>query len=172
MLAANQRMIGSLTLALLLALPLTQAAKPELVAVFLGPIPNAEGFVTAPSRLDDSYKDLRDEFRKGRPFQQVIRLVETRDEAQLVVEVSDRGRVDVGMRAGTATTNGSTTTGMSAPMLKKQLFARLAVTGSDYRLEIDGAAGLKLVTFRNQAKNVLQQIVDWVKANRAKLVAK
>jgi len=33
--------------------------------------------------------------------------------------------------------------------------------------DIDGAAGVRLKTYRNQARNVLKQVVDWVNANRA-----
>jgi hypothetical protein len=100
-------------------------------------------------------------------------LVANQDEASVLVEVANRGLTDSGVRTGTATaTSGTTAVGTSVPVLRKQLFARLAVKGSDYRLEINGTAGLRRTTFRNQAKNVLQQIVDWVKANRSRLEAK
>ena len=89
----------------------------------------------------------------------------------MIVEIADRRLVDTGFRTGSAVATGPTSAvGTSAPVRAKQLFARLAVRGTDYRLDIDGAAGIRLRTFRNQAKNVLQQVVDWVKANRGKLV--
>jgi hypothetical protein len=166
-------MITSLLLSLFLAI--TQSADLHLAAVgvFLAPIPSAEGFLTAALGFEDSYRDLREEFRKNGSFQQVIRLVANPGEASVLVEVANRGLTDSGVRTGTATaTSGATVVGTSVPILRKQLFARLAVSGSDYRLEIDGAAGLRRTTFRNQAKNVLQQVVDWVKANRSRLEAK
>lgn len=163
-------MAHSLILALILAGVQSAGQQRRTVAVFLGPIPSAEGFVATAPRFDHSYRDLRDEFKKNRAFQQAIRLVTNPDEAELLVEVADRGLTDSGVRTGTATaTSGTTAVGTSIPVLRKRLFARLAVKGSGYRLEIDGAAGLRRTTFRNQAKNVLQQVVDWVKANRSKL---
>jgi len=146
-------MVASLILTLLLAVAQSPGSRPDTVAVYLGPIPTAEGFVAAAPRLDDSYRDLRDEFGKSRSFQQVIRLVANPDDADVLVEVSDRGLTDSGIRTGTSTaTSGTTAVGTSVPVLRKQLFARLAVKGSDYRLEINGAAGLRRTTFRNQRR--------------------
>lgn len=146
----------------------------EPVPVFLGPIPSAEGFVAATSeQLRDSYEDLREELAKNREFQKSIRLVSDPSQAALILEVTDRGLIDTGVRSGSAVQTGPTTAvGTSVPIRGKQLFARLAVRGTDYRLEIDGGAGIRLRTFRNQAKNILQQVVDWVKANRATLLAR
>lgn len=148
-----------------------QAPQSEPVAVFLGPIPSAEGFVVGTNRFQDSYRDLRDELKKNADFRQTIRLVATPEEAQLIVEIVDRGLADTGMRTGTAVATGpNTAVANTVPVRAKQLGARLAVRGSNYRLDIDGAAGIRLRTYRNQARNVLRQVVDWVNANRAKLV--
>jgi hypothetical protein len=140
------------------------------VPIFLGPIPSPEGFVAATDRFRDSYDDLRDELRKSRDFQRVIRFVSDASDASLILEVSDRGLVDTGLRTGTGVATGpSTAVGTSVPVRAKQLVVRLSVRGTDYRVEIDGAAGIRLKTYRNQAKNVLRQVVDWVNANRARL---
>lgn len=165
-------MVGVFIVAALLIVVQSPADKVPTVAVFLGPIPSSEGFVATAPGFDDSYRDLREEFRKNKSFQQVIRLVDSPDEAELIIEITGRGLTDSGIRTGSATaTSGTTAVGTSIPVLEKRLRARLAVQSSDYRLEIDGAAGLRRITFRNQAKNVLQQVVDWVKANRSKLRA-
>ncbi|MBY0497367.1 MAG: hypothetical protein K2Y23_24460 [Cyanobacteria bacterium] len=143
--------------------------KREPVAVYLGPIPSPEGFVASSEAFKDSYKDLREELRKNRDFQKVIELVSDPDQARLVIEVVDRGLVDTGMRTGNAVATGPTTAvGTSVPVRTKQL-ARLAVRGTTYAIDIDGAAGIRLRTYRSQAKNVLQQVIDWVEANRDKL---
>ena len=166
-------MITTFFFAVLLAVGQSSSRQPEVVAVFLGPIPSADGFVATPPGLDDSYRDIREEFRKNRSFQQVIRLVADPEQATVMVELVGRGVTDTGIRTGTATaTSGTTAVGTTVPVLRKQLFARLAVKGSDYRLEIDGAAGLRRTTFRNEATNVLQQVVDWVKSNRSRLEAR
>ncbi len=163
-------MIAVFILASLLTVVQTSGQEWRPVTVFLGPIPSSEGFVATGPRLDDSYRDLREEFAKNRSFHQVIRLVASPDEAELLVEVVSRGLTDTGVRTGTATaTSDTTAVGTTIPILRKRLVARLAVKGSQYRLEIDGAAGLRRITFRNQTKNVLQQVVNWVKANRFKL---
>jgi hypothetical protein len=150
-----------------------RAAEPGTVPVFLGPVPSAEGFVQPAGRFADSYRDLREEFQKDKSFKSVIRLVEDAREAVLVIEVSDRSLKDTGIRTGNAvSTSNTTAVGTSRPVMLKQLYARMAVIGSSYTLEIDGAAGLHHHTYRNEAKNVIQQVVDWVKANRSKLIVK
>lgn len=157
---------------LAIALAASQAPSNSVpVTVFLGPIPSSEGFVSgATQRFADSYKDLREEYLNAQEFRLAITLVDDPSKAQLILEVTDRGLVDIGARTGTVVATGpNTATGTLVPIRAKYLGARLAVRGSSYRLDIDGMAGVRLRTYRNQAKNVLRQLVDWVHANRAML---
>ncbi len=162
-----------LILLAMLCLAQQRATDPVPVPVFLGPLPSAEGFVQPVGRFADSYRDLREEFRKEKSFKSVIRLVEDPREAVLVIEVSDSNLKDTGIRTGNAvTTSPTTAVGISTPVMRKQLYARMTVMGSSYTLDIDGAAGLHRHTYRNEARNVIQQVVDWVNANRSKLDVK
>lgn len=159
--------------ALIACLSLLQVGTAEPVPLFLGPIPSPEGFVAPGNGFRDSYQDLREELTKNREFQRIVRLVADPSEAVLFLEVTGRGLSDTGIRTGSAVATGPTTAvGMSTPVRTKQLFTRLAVRGTEYTLDVDGTAGIRLRTFRNQAKNALQQVVDWVKANRDKLGAR
>lgn len=90
-------MVVSLILTML-AVAQPSGQQVDIIAVFLGPIPSSEGFVAAVPRLDDSYRDLSEEFKRNRSFQQVIRLVPTPEEADVLVEVTDRGLTDSGAR--------------------------------------------------------------------------
>ena len=157
---------------LTLALGASQAPSDSVpVTVFLGPIPSPEGFVSgATQRFADSYKDLREEYLNEAEFRRAITLVDDPSKAQLILEVTDRGRVGIGAHAGTVVATGpNTATGTLVPIRAKYLGARLVVRGSSYRLDIDGMAGVHLRTYRNQAKNVLRQVVEWTDANRTLL---
>jgi hypothetical protein len=104
----------------------------DQVPIFLGQIPSPEGFVAATDRFRDSYDDLRDELRKSRDFQRVVRFVSDASDASLILEVSDRGLVDTGLRTGSGVATGpSTAVGTSVPVRAKQLIVRLSVRGTD-----------------------------------------
>jgi hypothetical protein len=138
--------------------------------MYLGPLPSKEGFIPANKQFDESYRDIREEYQKDRGFQQALRLVDRPDDADVVLEIVDRGLRDTGIRSGSGTVIGGTTVvGSSAPVRQKWLFARLVVPGTDYVIELDGHAGIKLVNYRQQARNLLRQAVEWVKANRPAL---
>ena len=138
--------------------------------VYLGPLPSKEGFIPANSQFDESYRDIRREYQKDRGLQQVLRLVDRSDDADVVLEIVDRGLRDTGIRSGSGTVIGGTAVvGSSAPVRQKWLFARLVVPGTDYVVELDGHAGIKLVNYRQQARNLLRQAAEWVKANRLAL---
>ena len=97
---------------------LLQATNASLpIPVFLGPVPSAEDFVAPSDRFRDSYEDLREELGKNRDFQKVIRLASDPSEALLILEVTDRGLIDTGIRTGNAVATGPTTAvGTSAPV--------------------------------------------------------
>lgn len=157
---------------LIIVLVLASGQAPNLypVRVYLGPIPSVEGFVSTSARFEDSYKDIRSAISKRAEIREVIQLVESVAEAQLIIEVTDRRRVDTGLRTSSATaTAPNTAVGTSLPVRTKQLYAQLAVPGTDYRLDIDGAAGVRLKTYRNQAQNVLRQVAEWIQANRQRI---
>lgn len=161
--------IGPITL-LMFALLQAQHAHSEPVPIFFGPIPSVEGFIASTRGVEDSYRDLREEFERNVQFKETIRVVSDPSEARLILEITARGLADTGARTGTAVATGrSTAVGSTAPVRTRQLWARLAVGGTSFRLDIDGAAGIRLRTYRNQAKNVLRQVVDWVEANRSML---
>ncbi len=156
------------------ALTLLQTAPPEgavPVKLFLGSIPSPEGFVHTNKAFWDSYRDLREQYRKDASFQKVLVLVDRIEEADLCLEIVDRGRKDTGSRRGTVTANPREHEAdwVDDPVQHKYLLARLTVIGSNYSVDLDGATGLLKRWYRNQAKNLLQQTVDWVQANRAVL---
>lgn len=156
----------------IIGLVLASVQAPDLspVRVYLGPIPSVEGFVSSSARLEDSYRDMKSEIRKRAEFREAIQFVESVAEAQLIIEVTDRRRVDSGLRTSSAVaTAPDSAIGTSVPVRTKQLYARLAVPGTDYRLDIDGAAGIRRKTYRNQAQNVLRQVAEWIQANRQRL---
>jgi len=161
-----------LTLLCWVVLAVTEAASGSLgpLKLYLGPIPSQEGFVAPIARYEDSYRDLREEYWGNKEFHEFFQLVTNVDEADLILEVIGRGLADSGLRTGNVVSTGpKTAVGTSVPVMKKQLFARLGVKGTSYTLDIDGAAGLRRFTYRNEAKNILRQLSEWAKANRSKV---
>ena len=62
-----------LAVAAIVGLLQAPVATSEQVPVFLGPIPSAEGFIAGTNKFKDSYEDLREELRKNREFQKVLK---------------------------------------------------------------------------------------------------
>lgn len=158
-------------LALLALLILGQSAPSQPggpVKLYLGAVPSKEGFVPAANKdFEDSYRDARAEYRKDTNFRRDVELVSNIDQADIVLEIVDRGLRDTGTRASSGTVIGGTTVlGSSTPVRQKRILARLVVIGTGYVLELDGQAGIKLVNYRQQARNLLRQVIEWVKANR------
>jgi hypothetical protein len=148
----------------------SEQPSPERIKLFLGALPSAEGFTAANREFGETYRDIRDEFSKEPAFQNELELVQTANEADLVLEIVDRGLRDTGARTSTGTVVGSTViVGNSIPVRQKTVLAQLAVLGTAYKIDLDGRQGIKLVAYRNQAKNLLRQVVDWVHTNRGAL---
>jgi len=164
----NAALAGSI---LVMTLQPAQPSSPERVKLFLGAPPSAEGFTAANREFDESYRDIRGELGKEAAFQSELELVEIADEADLILEIVDRGLRDTGARTGTETVIApDVIVGTSAPVRQKAVLARLAVRGTEYKIDLDGRQGIKLkMTYRNQAKSLLRQVVDWVRANRSAL---
>jgi len=137
--------------------------------VYWGPLPSAEGFIRTNKEFEDSYRDIRNQHKGDRDIQQVLQLVDRWDEADVVLEIVDRGMRDTGIRSGSGAVIGTGVVGSSTPIRQKWLLARLVVPGTDYVVELDGHAGITLVNYRQQAQNILRQTAEWVKANRSAL---
>jgi len=141
------------------------------VKVYLGAVPSKEGFVPPTNKdFEDSYRDIQAEYQKNTDFRREVELVGRIDEADIVIEIIGRGLRDTGSRAASGTVIGGTAVvGSSTPIRQKRVFAKLVVTGTGYVLELDGHSGIRLVNYRQQARNLLRQVVEWAKANRAAL---
>ena len=139
-------------LALVLAAPLTLYVGPQV----------KDGFVDIDKGVADSIKDMRSQIPAG------LRLVQTEAEAKLKVYVIGREQYDTGsaVNTGSGTVSGSgyyTGTGISIGITAMRVRSILRVEA--YERTITGEAG----SYKGAAKDVLESVLVWVEANRARL---
>jgi hypothetical protein len=142
--------------------------------LFLGPVPRNRGF-TAPQPKDflDSYRDIREQYAKKPEFQAELELVDRIDQADVALEIISRGDRDTGERsqAPTVITHGKKSSdpnlivpGAVSPITENTLSARLVALKTKYSVDVDGRVSKG--SYRELAKDLLQQVVGWVQQNR------
>jgi hypothetical protein len=148
------------TILAVLALSASLSAQ-QPVAVYVTSAGASAGF-TDPSKGNlDTVKDLRESLSK---FKADVRLVDTRDEAQIVLTVQDRGTGDArgGLAIGSAESRDyQIRVKFQAGSLDTELIAKVA---SDPQLApfTGGAWG-------KAAGKIAKQVRDWIAANRGQL---
>jgi hypothetical protein len=157
----------------ILAAEPAQVSAQTKIRLFLGPVPGTGGY-TAPQSKDfqDSYRDIRVAYAKEPEFQSELELVSQIDQADLALEITSRDLRDTGERheAPTVIVRGKkrrdpdvVVPGAITPITEKTLSARLIVLDSDYEVDLYGRA--RKGTYRKQAKDILEQVVNWVRQN-------
>lgn len=137
---------------LLLAL-LVGPAQPAPVRVYVFTAADPSGFVDdAQRQRQDSVADVRKALAKRRG----IVVVDSREEAQLALEILDRGIARGGTYAGTSQ--------YSAGL-------RAAIHVGEYRTEI-AASGRPLEAWRTIAGRLADRLGDWLEENAAQITAK
>ena len=146
------------------------AARPLAMYLFAGEA--AGGFVDPGSgERSDSVRDIREHIEKCKVVwckdkQPIIRLVDTREESDIAVEVMARGHSETGSERTTTIGNVSETT-------KDFIYVVTMKIGvGDYSAEVvgkSGRPGSMAHTWRDAAQDAELQIVGWIIANYARL---
>ena len=141
--------------ALLVAGLLLGAAKdlPKKVTIFVSP-PSRDGYVDTDDGIRDSIKDLKDQVRASRR----LRLVETKESAQLVLEVVGRAQTSNSGGGSTAVPLGNAT--YFLPLETIGLTTVLRVGDYDKPLIFD-----KCGDWRHCAHLVVKDVEEWVDEN-------
>lgn len=145
------------------AAPVTgQSPKVQPLSVYVFTAETEGGFVDADSKQRaDSVRDLREALRKKK----TVIVVESSDDADLLVEVLRRGLDETG-KTSTKTSAGlgglySTTTKDTEAMVRTKL------TVGEYSTEIVGKNDGRITNvWRTAANNAANQIDKWINANR------
>jgi hypothetical protein len=132
--------------------PSVPSGSSQALRLFLGPAPTAHGLVNVNADFGRTYNDLRDAYSKGdSSFRSVLALVDNRDAADLILEVTFRNDpFDIEQR---------------------QIRATLTLVGSPLHVDMNGRAGISSSLWRPQAEGLLRQTVDWVNENRSAIDA-
>lgn len=138
--------IGCCLVSLLLA---TSVRAQDRVRLFLG-APSENVFAQVGGSYDDTYDDIRKQYRENAAFQAGVELVDRADGADIALMITYRGRVGLLRRTN-------------------QVNARLFALGTEYSVDLDGLEGIDWGSFSNQAKSLLRQTVDWAAANKSRL---
>lgn len=151
-----------------------EAAAPERMRLFLGPVPDKHRFsAPQPKDFQDSYRDIRDQYSKIEEFHLEFELVDDIDQADFALEITSRGLKDTGERhqGVTVIVHGKrrrdpdvVVPGAISSVNEKTLSARFVDLKSDYSVEIDGRVCNG--TYRQLTKDILLQVVDWAIQNR------
>jgi hypothetical protein len=132
------------------------AQEPPPVPVFVTTAAAAQGFSDPSKERLDSVNDIKDKARKA---DKLLKLVDTRDEATIVLEVLDRGSQY--KRTATGAIFGTPWGGQQ----KRSVTVR--VTVGEYSSELTSEKG----SYKDAAADVVMQLQRWVMANREKLMA-
>jgi hypothetical protein len=147
---------------LLVAGLLLGAAKelPKKVTIFVSP-PTRDGYIDTDKGIRDSIKDLKDQLRGSRRLQ----LVQTKESAQLVLEVVGRGRTSNGGGGAAAVPLGNST--FFLPLETIGLTTVLRVGDYDKPLIFD-----KCGEWTHCAQLVVKDVEAWVEENADALRAR
>ena len=165
---------------LVLSFATTQAeAQPaQKVKVFMFAQKDASGFVDQRTQeLDLTVKDIRDAIakRKNTPLQ----LVEAQEQADIVLEVTERKLVErQGTMATTSTTyskDGKAASSTTTQTKEHDVVLKAVMRVGDYTNELTGQCDLGYLfggPYRQAAKNLVGSLETWVKANHTRLQLK
>jgi hypothetical protein len=127
------------------------------IRVFVGP-QTRDGFVDVDQAVLDSIEDVQNEFRRSKDFA----LVETRDEATLVLDIVARRTAgesgSVGVPIGTMT--------MFLPIKRRAIDSVLHVAAYEKAITSEDENNDH---WKAAAKQVVKDVAAWVKANRSRL---
>jgi hypothetical protein len=140
-----------------------QSGSPVKVYVFARG--GTDGFVDS-GRLEDSVKDLQEAIAKHKTMIWTF----TAKEADITLEVADSGKVNAGTQSNTTINKGIFGGLQSNTTVKEKTLpnvtAILHVRGSDYSKELSVTAQR---FWKDLAKNIANQLDDWIKVNRSRL---
>jgi len=163
-----------LTAAVVLAVQavLTAQAPPDAVTVhvFADVVQHGYGDVAAKDRAD-SLKDLIEAFlNSGMGRERTIVLVDSADDADVLVEVISRRRAPTRGPAGVTTVApfGQPSASMTPPTLPAVL---LRLSTDFYKTDLESRATSRSPTWKTAATSGASDILDWIQMNREQLVA-
>ena len=137
---------------------------------------DSSGFVDQRTQdLPASLKDVREAITKKGDW---LELVEAKELADIVLEVTERTLVE---RQGQSTTNttydksGKRATSTTTPSKEHDVVLKAVMTVGDYKNELTGQCDLGYLfggAYRQAAKNLVGSLENWVKNNYARLQLK
>jgi hypothetical protein len=162
-------MLMAMTLALALAVA-ASAQPPATMTLHLGPLPNPGGVVApVPKDVANSYADLKKAHDNARP--DGIELVDDATQADAILTVTFRGRVDTGTTIGTSRAHGMPPTLSSVEHSMRTLRARLTVRATGEGVDFSGVStgDGDRTKWSTQAARIHAQATSWLLANRERL---
>jgi HPt (histidine-containing phosphotransfer) domain-containing protein len=152
--------------------------KPEQKAkVFVFAQKDASGFVDQRTQdLQATVKDIREAITKKK--RDWVQLVEAREQADIVLEVTERTLVE---RQGTLSTNttydkdGKRATSTTTQSQEHDVVLKAVMSVGDYKNELTGQCDLGYLfggAYRQAAKNLVGSLENWVKQNYTSLQMK
>lgn len=163
--------ISMLIGALLMATPCLAQTRADPVRVYVYTTKSLEGFSDSTPRMEDSAVDIRSIFADKN--HQHVRLVNSRELADVMVEVKFSGQAAAGTRTDTkidkGTFGGITSSTSTTAKTLPAIWAILHVRNSDYEKEV---SAMQQAFWKELAKSVVWQVDEWVKTNWAQIKAK
>ena len=148
----------------------------EKVKVFCFVQQDSSGFIDQRTTdLQDSLKDIREAIVKKRDW---LQLVEAREQADVVLEVTERALVERMGELQTTTTHdkdGKRSTSTTKATKEHDVVLRGLMRVGDYQDELTGRCDLGYLfggAYRQAAKNLVGSLEDWVKKNYTRLQLK
>lgn len=148
----------------------------EKVKVFSFVQQDASGFIDQRTTdLQDSLKDVREAIVKKRDW---LQLVEAREQADIVLEVTERTLVERVGELQTTTTHdkdGKRSTSTTRATKEHDVVLKAVMRVGDYKDELTGRCDLGYLfggAYRQAAKNLVGSLEDWVKKNYTRLQLK
>jgi len=136
-----------------------QETKPDKIPVFVRSAASVDGFTDPDKHRNDSVKDILNAIKGSK----TIVAAPTEGEALVLIEVL--GRETKSERNGFTALNGQK---------QNKSYVSVRVTVGDHKVEFTGESGSKgvLTGYGDAAKKVYKQLEEWVKVNRAQILAK
>ena len=156
--------------------PSAQNRPVRRLRVYCFAAPNAEGFVDRKLKdRQDSLKDLQDAITKKKDW---LELAESRDDADIVIEVQDRFEVATGQVDTQTTSNVSkdgkriTSNTTSKPMTNYTL--RTVMRVGEYESPVIGEISSEYIfgAWRTAAGNVANEVERWAKDNHSRIISR
>ena len=167
-----------MTVAAMSALPALADDKPvQKAKVFVFAQKDGSGFIDQRTQeLEATVKDIREAIMKKKDG--LAQLVEAREQADIVLEITERTLVERAGQLSTSTTyskDGKRASSTTTQTKEHDVVLKAALHVGDYTNELTGQCDLGYLfggAYRQAAKNLVGSLDTWIKNNKTRLLLK